>query len=139
MGIYLFSLFGLLCVKGHSLGLDSNKIGQCTYKGQVYNDGEIIPSDPCQPRKCISGYVPLAFVDCINPQCVDFVIKSGECCATCPTGMNCRLPNGTLMPGKEIRIMPDGKTCRCVHTFGFGKEPHNPDALCTFLDRQISM
>ncbi|ESO97216.1 hypothetical protein LOTGIDRAFT_174500 [Lottia gigantea] len=121
----LFPLvFCFVCVEG------MRELGSCTFEGKTYSNNEVIDTDPCRPLQCIEGEVPLLIIECVNAPCADYEVQSGDCCATCPNGPNCRLPDGTLMPGDETRTLVDGRDCFCLRSYSFGIRPRNPDAMC---------
>ncbi|KAK0060460.1 brorin-like isoform X3 [Biomphalaria pfeifferi] len=61
-----------------------------------------------------SEYNPCAIGDCLSQQCADFVLRPGNCCASCPNGPNCWVEN-RLIPMGNVVSFPNGTTCNCIY------------------------
>ncbi|ESP05448.1 hypothetical protein LOTGIDRAFT_228029 [Lottia gigantea] len=104
----------------------------CTRNGKTYKVGEKVRDNPCQPCFCSEGGLMACMViDCMMPNCADYVRNPDQCCSTCPNGPNCRLPDGTLMSADKPHVMADGSVCQCHHMIGMGFTPYSVNATCT--------
>ncbi|XP_013076660.2 brorin-like [Biomphalaria glabrata] len=59
-------------------------------------------------------------VACQEPPCMDSVLKSGECCKSCPNGPNCSL-DGFPLALNSMGLRSDGLWCECSYTSSFAQ------------------
>ncbi|KAH9525624.1 hypothetical protein Btru_001880 [Bulinus truncatus] len=70
------------------------------------------PTKPCYTCTCRSNIWKCLPKECMTLQCVDGVKKKGDCCLSCPNGLNCNI-EGTVVPVGQILTLPDGRQCQC--------------------------
>ncbi|KAK6967625.1 brorin [Biomphalaria glabrata] len=63
-------------------------------------------------------------VACQLPPCMDSVLKSGECCKSCPNGPNCSL-DGFPLALNSMGLRSDGLWCQCSYTSSFAQPTLN--------------
>ncbi|KAK8391066.1 hypothetical protein O3P69_017012 [Scylla paramamosain] len=85
-----------------TLGPEVTELPACEKNGEVYMDGEDVPSsDPCDLCSCWSGEIICAHRECEVPEdqnCVPVDDPSDSCC---PTKYNCDVPDMTTTPAED--------------------------------------
>ncbi|KAK7091851.1 hypothetical protein V1264_009479 [Littorina saxatilis] len=65
--------------------------------------------------------------------CVDASKPSGECCATCPNGRNCRIPSTGEVISAGLPVYRNGMRCECPpqsHALPGIQRPEHYTAVC---------
>ncbi|XP_046560516.1 von Willebrand factor C domain-containing protein 2-like [Haliotis rubra] len=95
-----------------SLPVVAAAVDKCVYQNKTYMVGEKT-DDPCTPCLCEqTGRMACLQIDCRYAPCVDAVQKPGNCCPSCPNGMNCKYGDHIIKEGDVYK--PDANTvCKC--------------------------
>ncbi|XP_059142839.1 von Willebrand factor C domain-containing protein 2-like [Physella acuta] len=93
-------------------GTETTETPGCLHNGVYRREGESFDDGDCNDCWCSPWGVNCFSVLCATPQCHDSVFKAGDCCPSCPSGPNCRLPGGRII-SVGVNVTMNGRVCRC--------------------------
>ena len=70
--------------------------------GVNYSDGDVWRTNPCQSCACIDGQVHCFSQTCPILTCNETVIRKGQCCPVCQTGMNNTMFKVSIKPSIKM-------------------------------------
>ncbi|KAL3883636.1 hypothetical protein ACJMK2_029878 [Sinanodonta woodiana] len=123
-----------LCVNPIRIDGECCPVCSCEQDGVVYNPGQIVNQDRCNPCTCQkNGQITCESVECPNITCMYNVVPNDECCPVC----QCKRGYKRFLPGEIVRNV----TCKplvCQSDGSIKAKPVNcPDLQIQCVDPVI--